>query len=394
MKRRMPLPLILLVSGITYSQIEFEKGYFIDDNNTYTECYIKNTDWKNNPTEFEYRYTAHERSSKGDVSTIREFGITGAFKYIGVWVNIDRSGEEYEKLSYLRNPEWNLEKLFLKVLVEGKASLYYFADGNLVRFFYSVSDSQVEQLEYKKYRISNNMIKTNTGFRQQLKNYVRCDDTPPELIETIDYSRSELVQYFINYNECESEEFKVYDIQKGKDLFHIKITTGMEMSSFSTSFNSGNVRDEIFFLQPGFRAGADAELLLPFNRNKWGIVVEPTFQHVTFNGERDSHDLVFTYNSIELPLGMRHYFFLKEKARIYMNGFFVMDFPVNSEFQYASNGDYILKSKHNFALGCGFTYKRWSAELRYYSNRELMSDYIYWRSYFNKFTLLLGYRIF
>ena len=52
---------ILVLAFITisclqsYSQIIFENGYFIDESNNRIECLIKNIDWKNNPTEFEYK---------------------------------------------------------------------------------------------------------------------------------------------------------------------------------------------------------------------------------------------------------------------------------------------------------------------------------------------------
>jgi len=48
---------IMLCFGMTisYSQISFEKGYFINNTNQRISCYIKNSDWKNNPTEFVYK---------------------------------------------------------------------------------------------------------------------------------------------------------------------------------------------------------------------------------------------------------------------------------------------------------------------------------------------------
>ena len=37
------------------AQISFEKGYYIDNSNQKVDCLIKNVDWKNNPTSFEYK---------------------------------------------------------------------------------------------------------------------------------------------------------------------------------------------------------------------------------------------------------------------------------------------------------------------------------------------------
>lgn len=56
MKKRILFLLITILSLNCYSQISFQKGYYIDNTNQKINCLIKNIDWKNNPTEFEYNY--------------------------------------------------------------------------------------------------------------------------------------------------------------------------------------------------------------------------------------------------------------------------------------------------------------------------------------------------
>lgn len=47
--------LLLFIVNNFYGQINFEKGYFKDNNGKQTDCFIKNEDWKNNPYTFKYK---------------------------------------------------------------------------------------------------------------------------------------------------------------------------------------------------------------------------------------------------------------------------------------------------------------------------------------------------
>lgn len=112
---KIKLLFLILVLGTTYSysQIKFEKGYLIDNENHRIECLIKNYDWKNNPVEFDYKLSVQDVLQKGNSFNVREFGIIGISKFIRVDTKIDRSSEELTTLSTQRNPDWSEERLFL-----------------------------------------------------------------------------------------------------------------------------------------------------------------------------------------------------------------------------------------------------------------------------------------
>ena len=115
--------LLTILSFSLYSQIVFENGYFINESNQKVNCLIKNVDWRDSPTEFEYKISQNEPVQKASIQTIKEFGINGISKYIGANVNIDRSGDELINMNSQKNPIFQEERLFLKVLIDGKASL-------------------------------------------------------------------------------------------------------------------------------------------------------------------------------------------------------------------------------------------------------------------------------
>lgn len=54
MKKQL-LILTVLLSLITNAQIIFEKGYYITNDDQKIDCFIKNNDWKYNPSEFDYQ---------------------------------------------------------------------------------------------------------------------------------------------------------------------------------------------------------------------------------------------------------------------------------------------------------------------------------------------------
>jgi len=150
--RTLLTPLFFFLSLSVVGQIFFEKGYIINSANQKKECFIKNVDWRNSPTYVEIKY-----SMNGDIETISfeeilEFGIDGASKFIRRSVLFDKSSDHLDHLSLEKAPSFELETLMLKVLVEGKASLYYYTQGSFQRFFFANNGSEIQQLVYKKYK--------------------------------------------------------------------------------------------------------------------------------------------------------------------------------------------------------------------------------------------------
>jgi hypothetical protein len=207
MKKQLLFLTIAILSFNSYSQIAFEKGYYIDNMNQKTNCLIKNIDWKNNPIEFEYKQSENSESKTMTIKSIKEFGIDNISKYIRTTINIDRSSENINSLSDDKIPIFQEEELFLKVLVEGKATLYEYVDGNLIRYFYNNDNSTIEQLIFKSYITPENNIGRNNRFREQLWINLKCPNFKISEIENLEYKKNELVVFFIEYNECNNQEY-------------------------------------------------------------------------------------------------------------------------------------------------------------------------------------------
>ncbi len=390
----------------SYSQIIFENGYFINESNKKIDCLIKNIDWKNNPTEFEYRLPKNDTVQKASIQTIKEFGIKNVFKYIRAKTNIDRSSDKINKMSSERNPNFQEELVFLKVLIEGQASLFLYIDGNLTRFFYKLNDSQINQLVFKRYLVDDKISK-NEYFKQQLFLQLKCKEIGLNDIERLRYSKRDLEKIFITYNECLSLNYINYEPKQKKDLFNLTIRPGINYSILEIHNSMTGSRDTDFGSNIGIRFGIETEFILPFNKSKWGIIIEPTYQCFNSEQSRETSNISggilvskVDYKSIELPVGVRHYFYLNDNSKLFTNISYVVDFASNSTIEFLRQDNSVvsslkIKSRPNIALGIGYKFKdKYGIEMRYSASRNILGDYLAWGSDYRTISIVIGYSIF
>ena len=384
-----------------HSQILFEKGYFLDYSGQRTECLIRNVDWMKNPVEFKYKLSETDQVKTGTLSSIKEFGINNQSKYITATVDLDRSSNDVDKLSVVREPKFVKEKLFLKVLVEGKANLYMYEAEKGRNYFYKTGISEIKPLIYKRYRTINNKIAQNNRYRQQLWNDLNYPDLSEKSLGNIDYIKKDLTGFFIKFNTHSGGYFVDFEKKaKKKDLFNLALRPGVN-SSFvkfqalrSTSFN----RDREIDLdnELSFRFGIEVEMLMPFNKNKWALVLEPSYEYYKSQLVLNEHQTaIVDYKFVGLGSGLRHYLFLGEESKIFINGSFILAFSLDSSINYrGSPFREIAKRASTFALGLGYAYKnKFSVELRHILNRDLL-EYQLSAAQFGGQSIILGYTLF
>jgi hypothetical protein len=391
-----------------YSQVSFEKGYYIDNNSQKIKCLIKNLDWKNNPSEFKYKLLENDKPKNITIKSIKEFGIDNVSKYIRSTVNIDRSSESIQKLSNEKKPLFKKENLFLKILIGGKSNLYEYVDGNLNRYFYSKDGTNIKQLIFKMYKTNDgNNIAKNHRFRQQLWANLECTTFKMSKIKNINYKKNDLIRFFTEYNKCGNVNLLNFGVKEKRDLFNLTIRPRLNSSSLeiqNTVSNSINIDsgNEI-----GFGFGLEAEFILPFNKNKWAIVVEPTYKSFKSkktgkNNNVSGGQLIteINYNSIEIPISLRHYLFLNKSSKLFINASYIFDFSSKSsiEFKRADNSSYKsldIISRPNLGLGIGYKQNdKYSLEIRYQTDREVLSEYITWNSEYKSLSVIFGYSLF
>ncbi|WP_338840922.1 outer membrane beta-barrel protein [Flavobacterium ginsenosidimutans] len=410
------IALTLLLTLKSYSQIAFEKGYVITENNQKTDCLIENMDWKNNPKDFRYKLSEDSPIINADTKTIKEFRVTGQKKFIRSTVNIDRSSKDLQTMTTEKKPIFHLETLFLQVLMEGNASLYLYDDSTIRRFFYKVNNSEVKQLVYKTYLVSDDndntknytdQIAKNNYFREQLYLDLKCDNIQQNEYETLTYTKNTLMRIFAKYNKCTNSEFTDLEVKEKKDLFNLSVRPRYNNSSLTMENTIFEGLDYDFGGKSSFSLGLEAEFILPFNKNRWAIFIEPTYQY--YKGEQTiaSSDVVggtltgkVDYKSIELPIGIRRYFFINENVKLFANGAFIVDFSNNSKATVTrKDGSELnkldVKSSVNFGFGLGCKFMdKFSAEVRFQTPRRLLADNTNWSSSYQTTSLIVGYSFF
>jgi hypothetical protein len=399
---------LFLISISSFGQIVFEKGYLIDNNNQRTDCHIRNTDWNTNPTEFRYKLAGNDEIKKGDLSNVKEFGIDGFSRFKRADVKIDRSESSTGDLTYERNPVWSQERLFLKVLVDSKASLYSYEDANLERFFYSINDSLILQLLHKKFLVRSagdiEMTNINNSFRQQLWLNVRCKTVTENNLSKVNYSSKDLTKYFINYNNCEGGSIDVLETKTRWHILNFKITPGFNYSSLNLVH--AYYPDINFNKRINLRLGIEIEVNLT---SKSSVVFEPTYEVLhtqMFNTQNGQSGYIY-YPFLDLPFGFRHYFSFGKNSSVFLNGFYipswVHNFLPHPQVTYdqaavgwstPTPGSISISHNNSFAFGLGIDGGRLSVETRYYTSRNITNNDLYSHSDYQRLSLIFGYKIF
>ena len=406
MKKQLFLLLAIIFSLNCYSQITFEQGYVIDNTGDKEDVLIKYVDWRTNPDSFQYKISQNAEVRTGAIDDVREFGVYNTTKYVRAKVKIDRSSDNINKLSKVSEPVFREEELFLSVLVEGKATLFQYNDGPLRRYFFNKENSAIRQLIYKRYLIPSVKIGTNNSFRQQLWNDMKCPGQKAQTLSNMEYNREDLVKHFRKYNTCQEAEI-TFGSKKKKDLFNLNLRPRVNFNSLSITNENTTSRDTDFGNKTGNGLGLEAEFILPFRNNKWSVIFEPTFQAFKKTTTNDQSivpggQLItkIDYRALEIPLGMRHYFFLNDQSKIFLNASYIWtrDFEPTIEFfqqDGAKIGTLNINSSNTAGFGLGYKYKdKYSLEVRYYTNKKILGEYRYYRSDYKTISVIAGYSLF
>lgn len=407
MRQNLLILVLTILTGGCVAQITFEKGYFIDNEGQKVNCLIKNFDWKNNPTQIEYRINNQSEKKIISCNSIKEFGVDQISKYVSASVDIDRSSSISGDLSEIREPIFQKETLFLKVLIDGNASLYEYINNNLKRYFYSVNKSTIEQLIFKKYKVQKDNIIENNGFRKQLWDHLKCIGIEVEDVRKLKYRKDDLVDFFSRYNDCQNSEFINFIGKQKREIFNLSVRPRVTSTflSIKNDFSNFSYNDSDRSVKYAF--GLEAEFILPYNRNKWSLLFEPTLRN--FETDKITNvDFVsggqlmtiIKYNSIEIPVGLRYYLFLNDNSKFFINAAVVFDRTYDSivEFKRGDGSKLIsllVQPRANYALGFGFKQNdKFSVELRYLTDREILGGYLLWNSNYKQLSMILGYTLF
>ncbi|GGB86032.1 hypothetical protein GCM10007424_27600 [Flavobacterium suaedae] len=398
--KKLFLFLFIAIHSIALAQTTYNQGYYIDNNNNKTECLIRSGAWQNNSEQFRYKFNENSSEEIKTIEEVKEFYISNEAKFKRFTVAIDKSSTLMNQLSESPNPEWATETIFLKVLVEGDINLYEYQDSNIKKYFFSTdTHEKAEQLMYREYKVIDG-IRKNNHYRQQLYNLMKDRINSKSRFEYISYKKNSLTKLFLEYN---GDKAKNLSKKEFSGSLNVKITAGLVPSSLTVNNNVISYGTFDFGNKTSFRIGTEVEYIMPFNKNKWAIFLNPNYYSFNGDGSNSRSDFSVKYHNIELPLGIRYYFYLNTDTKFYINPIVNYTISLSSsklEYTAINNRETILElpigneRTTTFAFGTGFAYKNFSIEGRFHIVKDILKNYNYWDSELKTFDIILGYKIF
>jgi len=147
---------------------------------------------------------------------------------------------------------------------------------------------------------------------------------------------------------------------------------------------------------------------MPFNKNKWAFIIEPTFQTIQFEAETfvietyngyvpddNIQNVIINYKSFELSGGLRHYLYFNKNSKMFINGSVVFEVGgFNSIVEFEKETDHEIEPGPTLAIGFGYNYKnKYSVEFRY-NPKDMLKQYFGWEADNNNIFFIFGYNIF
>jgi len=390
MKYTVLLLLFFCFIKISSAQIAYEPGYFIDNQGEKTTCLIRDRGWKNNPSSITYRLSGDAPEITLESQDIKEFGIGERLRYSKQRVAIETSSDKIVNLS--SSPELNLldTVVLLKHEVDGQASLFSFSSKYLPnRYFYQIDGDSIKPLIYRLHTPDGVKIIKNAMYKEQLSQVMHWEGNEKD-IRRLSYNLRVLRNFFIRYNQYQENNYSIFNKDQQQARFTVMPNVGMEYAAIDVSNRTAGMRGAF----PGKvlpRVGLELEYIIPYFKNQWSLFTNPSF--VSYRGSINTFPAMeIQYNSIDIPVGLRKYFFMRNHSAVHINVFTAFNFDIDSHLK-TINTSIETGSSMNFGGAVGYTWKgRYVAEFKYNLPKNITTDYLFWNTQYQSTSLTFGYR--
>ena len=383
---------ILLMTMPLYGQVKFSEGTYIDNKDNLHQVLIKDFDWLNSPSEIIVKIENTEKTLP--IKEIKEFSVNDK-KYIRYTGDLEISSKKINYISKEPNFIFENRTVFLKEEYNGEVKLYSYKSDDFNNYFYSINNSPLELLSYKRYYIPSSAKTVNKNtYQNTLSKNFSCGN----LRYVVNYSTDELVRFFDKYSSCKNLVRKDFKDKKIRNTKNFTITAGITMNTpdfsidardFSTTTNSGS----------SFGATLGLEYFLPINNNKWSLNADLNYINIESSASRYNNNVYIKFSEIQVLLNARHYMYINDGSRFFVSAGLntsIINPVLKEDFiqNYANYSDSYTKNiTANFVFGVGYKYNNLGFDVRYSSNNGFIDGHNLKASY-KLLSLRLTYDIF
>ncbi|MGB3800207.1 MAG: hypothetical protein WA952_10365 [Lewinella sp.] len=365
-----------------FAQKTYQPGYLIDGNGKREAVQILNKDWRYNPTEIQVRRTADQDPITVPTEALREFGIDGKARYINRHVAIEKSSVSRTTRNTTR-PVQEVERVLLRVEVEGEASLYSYRAPRVTKYFLTQDGGQINQLMYTVHRAADGGLVETRTFVRQLQRLLTCDDSF-SVGTDLNYKLAALTDVIMAYNTCASGgEQIVYgnETSKGKS-FYLTLQPGFYYTDYKLISAGNNERILDSENRLALRIGVAAEYVLPYGANTFSVLFQPSYYRFSApamlpepSESESESEYLMEYAAFDLPVAFRAYHFLQRDIKVFASGGVGVIIPFGELYE---NGNEVYKMKGMLAthLEVGVRYReRYNLAIGYESQgNSLLSE--------------------
>jgi hypothetical protein len=270
-------------------------------------------------------------------------------------------------------------------------------------YFIQIGDGNINQLIYKRYKVKNE-VGSNNEFKKQLFEALQCETIESRKFKNINYYKSDLSDLIIDYHECKKLSYIDYVNMGDKGYFRFNLKSGITFSKLS-AIGPSSAFEFNFDNETSLRIGAELEYISSINNYKWAVFIEPTYQQYVTESEvnirpdsrfPDFAKATADYRSIEIPIGLRHYLYLNDSSKLFIDGGYVIDMVLQQDVEVeVIQTDIVLQSKGNLFFGFGYKYQdKYSLAFRINTPRTATRESSSWKSDYSTTSIIFGYTIF
>lgn len=325
MKLALSLFLLLFISTILKCQAQdsSKHDYIINLNGNKVTGNIKYNVYKTNPKEI--RFSSEAGSNEvlyHPVEISGFFSSTTQEYYISQTVDIDLSSNNIDQLRFSGNHDTTAtETLFLKVVVSGKASLYFFTDStSKPHFFIQIGSGPIKELNvyyHLQKQEDGERFLVQEAYKTQLLNDLGDCQGIEKKINSSDYSENNLADVFDYYNACHGNP-SVYSQKKpfSKLFIHPGIILG-----YASNFIAPNTKNYTL-VEPTrqFMIGVSLEFPIKKLKNLVSLYGDVHYKNYNTGFDAEDHSGLINMNFIDLTYMLKLRIPVSNNIRIYAEG--------------------------------------------------------------------------